>query len=70
MNFLGKNGFKLIVATFISGFAHKMYTWEKFLYSWTSVVFSDGRVFGAIRLGMLLDSKKGDRASLLVAPSV
>ena len=46
----------------------KMYTWEKFLDSWTSVVFSDGRVFGAIRLGMLLDSKKGDRASVISCP--
>ena len=46
----------------------KMYIWEKFLDSWTSVVFSDGRVYGAIRLGMLLDSKKGDRASAINCP--
>ena len=39
-----------------------MYTWEKFWDIWDSVVFSDGRVYGAIRFGMLLDSKKGDRA--------
>ena len=33
-----------------------MYIWEKFWDSWASVVFSDGGVYGAIRLGMLLDS--------------
>ena len=47
-----------------------MYIWEKFWYSWASVVFSDGRVYGAIRLGMLLDSKKEIEPQLLVAPSV
>ena len=46
----------------------KMYIWEKFWDSWASVVFSDGRVYGAIRLGMLLDSKKGDRASAISCP--
>ena len=46
----------------------KMYTWEKFWDIWDSVVFSDGRVYGAIRLGMLLDSKKGDRASANSCP--
>ena len=46
----------------------KMYIWEKFWDSWASVVFSDGRVYGAIRLGMLLDSKKGDRASATSFP--
>ena len=45
-----------------------MYIWEKFWDSWASVVFSDGRVYGAIRLGMLLDSKKGDRASAISCP--
>ena len=45
-----------------------MYTWEKFWDIWDSVVFSDGRVHGAIRLGMLLDSKKGDRASANSCP--
>ena len=33
----------------------KMYNWEKFWDIWDSVVFSDGRVYGAIRLGMLLE---------------
>ena len=33
------------------------------------MVFSDGRVYEAIKLGMLLDSKKGDRSSA-TAPSV
>ena len=47
-----------------------MYIWEKFWDIWDSVVFSDGRVYGAIRLGMLLNSKKGDRAQLIVVPSV
>ena len=47
-----------------------MYIWEKFWDSWASVVFSDGRVYGAIRLGMLLDSKKGDRASAISCTSV
>ena len=47
----------------------KMYIWEKFWDSWASVVFSDGRVYGAIRLGMLLDSKKGDRASAISCPT-
>ena len=46
----------------------KMYTWEKFWDIWDSVVFSDDRVYGAIRLGMLLDSKKGDRASANCCP--
>ena len=46
----------------------KMYIWEKFWDSWASVVFSDGRVYGAIRLDMLLDSKKGDRASAISCP--
>ena len=46
----------------------KMYIWEKFWDSWASVVFSDGRVYGAIRRGMLLDSKKGDRASAISCP--
>ena len=33
----------------------KMYIWEKFWDSWTSVVFSDSRVYGAIRqLGTFL----------------
>ena len=45
-----------------------MYIWEKFWDSWASVVFSDGRAYGAIRLGMLLDSKKGDRASAISCP--
>ena len=47
-----------------------MYIWEKFWDSWASVVFSDGRVYGAIRLGMLLVSKKGDRVSAISCPSV
>ena len=47
-----------------------MYIWEKFWDSWASVVFSDGRVYGAIRLGILLDSKKGDRASAISCPLV
>ena len=34
------------------------------------MVFSDGRVYGAIRLGMLPDSKKGDRASANSCPPV
>ena len=46
----------------------KMYIWEKFWDSWASVVFSDGRVYGAIRLGMLLDSNKGDRALAISCP--
>ena len=46
----------------------KMYTWEKFWDIWDSAVFSDGRVYGAIRLGMLLDYKKGDRASAYSYP--
>ena len=41
------------------GLSIKMYIWEKF---W------DGRVYGAIRLGMLLDSKKEDRASAISCP--
>ena len=46
----------------------KIYTWEKFWDISVSMVFSDGRVYGAIRLGMLLDSKKGDRASANSCP--
>ena len=46
----------------------KMYIWEKFWDSWAPVVFSDGRLYGAIRLGMLMDSKKGDRASAISCP--
>ena len=34
------------------------------------MVFSDGRAYGAIRLGMLLDSRKGDRASAISCPPV
>ena len=52
----------------VKGFPIKMYTWEKFWDIWDSVVFSDGRVNGAIRLGMLLDSKMGDRASAYSCP--
>ena len=48
----------------------KVYIWQKFWDIWDSMVFSDGRVYGAIRLGMLLDSKKGDRASANSYPSV
>ena len=46
----------------------KMYTWEKFWDIWDSMVFLDGRVYGTIRLGMLLDSKKGHRASAKSCP--
>ena len=48
----------------------QMYFCEKFWDIWASVVFSDGRVHGAIRLGMLLDYKKRDRASANSCPSV
>ena len=47
-----------------------MYTWEKFWDIWDSVVFSDGRVCGAIGLGTLLNSKKEIEIQLIVAPSV
>ena len=46
----------------------KIYIWAKFWDSLASVVFLDGRVYGAIRLGMLLDSKEGDRASAISCP--
>ena len=45
----------------------QMYFWEKF---WASVVFSDGRVLGASWAGMLLDYKKGERASANSCPQV
>ena len=47
----------------------KMYIWEKLWDNWASVVFSDCRVHGTIRLGMLLDSRKGDRGQLGLACS-
>ena len=56
-----KSSFKLIVEhSFLlyGALPIKMYIWEKFWDSWTSVVFSDGRVYRAIRIGMLLDFKK------------
>ena len=48
----------------------QMYFWEKFWDIWASVVFSDGRVHGASWAGMLLDYKKGDRASANSCPQV
>ena len=48
----------------------QMYFWEKFWDIWASVVFSDGRVYGASWAGMLLDYKKGDRASANSCPQV
>ena len=48
----------------------QMYFWEKFWDIWASVVFSDSRVHGAFWAGMLLDYKKGDRASANSCPQV
>ena len=48
----------------------QMYFWEKFWDIWASVVFSDGRVHGVPWAGMLLDYKKGDRASANSCPQV
>ena len=48
----------------------QMYFWEKFWDIWNSVVFSDARVHGASWAGMLLDYKKGDRASANSCPQV
>lgn len=48
----------------------KMYIWEKFWDSWASVVFSDGRVYGAIRLACSWIPRREIEPQLLVAPSV
>ena len=78
MNCIGKNfSFKLIVSGNIQNFISalqcsalpiSMYFWEKFWDIWATVVFSDGRVNGAIMFGMFLDYKKGDRASAKSCP--